>query len=184
VEFDSQEWVVVDGEAKVTEEEYKGKKALHLKKKEGAFIYLKDVDFTDGVIEADLSSADRKSDEGEPFVGLGFRAIDRMKLERIYFRPWYSGGPKHENTMQYSHKKSGWRELRKLPGKYETGVDIPENDWFHVKVVVSGKTLKAYVDDMETPVLDIKEMLGRESGKVGLFAYNGYFANIKITEKK
>ena len=78
VDFDSERWDILDGEVV----EHLGRKALL------GTATLKDVQFTDGVIEVDIA--------GNGFVrsypGIVFRKQSDTDLERFYIRPHRGGG--------------------------------------------------------------------------------------------
>ena len=76
-----------------------------------------------------------------------------------------------------------WRDLRtQFPGKYETGVDIKQGEWFHAKFVIKGKSLKVFVNGSDNPILTVDPMLdGVSKGSVGVWGWDSYFANFKYT---
>jgi hypothetical protein len=176
IEFEGKTWVA-DLAKEVEVVEYKGKKARHIVGGEITHVYLPDVSFENGVIECDIA--------GPRFSGLAFRGRDKgRKAEKVYFRPQNAGTEKHQNTVQYSvigNPQGTFRYLREnFPGKYETGADIKPNDWFHVRLEISGTTLRAFVNGGKEPLLIVDPMLDGESkGTVGLWGHDTYFANFK-----
>ena len=69
-----------------------------------------------------------------------------------------------------------------FPGKYETGVDIKQGEWFHAKFVIKGKSLKVFVNGSDNPILTVDPMLdGVSKGSVGVWGWDSYFANFKYT---
>ena len=55
------------------------------------------------------------------------------------------------------------------------------NEWFHARIVIEGKTLRAYVDDDPQPVLVVDPMLGQgATGKIGLWGWNSHFRNFSF----
>lgn len=162
----------------ITPTEYKGRAAVHIQngqtKPDGAVLFFKDVTLGDCIIEVDIAS--------ERFAGVAFRGQNGDHYDKIYFRPFNSGTAKHENTVQYaSHgtEGAGWQPLRKrFPGKYEAGADIPVWDWFHVKLVIEGQKVRAYVNDEKEPVLVVEKILSdQKQGKIGIWGWNAYFSN-------
>ncbi len=147
--------------------------------REQCVVYLPINDFTDGTIEADLA--------GPIFTGIVFRVReDGKRAEKVYFRPQNAGTERHENTVQYAvmgREDGHWSALRReFPGKYEAGTDIQKEEWFHVRMVIEGTSLKVYVNDGKQPVLTVDPMLdGVSSGSVGLWGWDSYFANFKYT---
>jgi len=192
VELDEDTWNVRHAEFKIAEQ--KGKKALELSGKY-ALASLKDVDFQDGTIEADMMA----SGGGPMFFGIAFRVQDEgvtdkklqyndtLKYEYIYFRPFRSGT---ENAIQYSAAGTeySWSNLRKNhPGVYEAKADLPLTDWFHVKIDVEGTTAKVFVNGAEQPNLTIKDLKhGKSRGSVGVYSYHktAYFANFSVKPRK
>ncbi len=178
IRFEGKEWVADHAiGAEVTS--YKGKDALHLVGREQCYVYLPIDDFQNGVIEVDIA--------GDIFSGVGFRGRENgQRVEKLYFRPQNANTARHENTVQYSvigREGGHWRDLRtKFPGKYETGVDIKQGEWFRAKFVVKDTSLRVYVNDSADPVLVVDPMLdGVSKGSVGLWGWDSYFANFKYT---
>ena len=178
IQFEGKEWVA-DYAIGAQVVNYKGKKALHLAGREQCYVYLPIDDFQDGTIEVDIA--------GDIFSGIGFRGREAGKrVEKLYFRPQNSGTARHENTVQYAviGKEGGhWRDLRtQFPGKYETGADLKQGEWFHAKFVIKGTSLKVYVNDSDEPLLTVDPMLdGVSKGSVGVWGWDSYFANFKYT---
>lgn len=175
-----EEWIIPD-KVKVKEITYKGKDAKYInnkKKEEGGIIYLKNKDFSNGIIECDIAS--------DRFSGIAFRVQDEKQAECIYFRPFNSGTEKHENTVQYVARGTDytWSYLREnFPGKYESGAEIYVDEWFHVKLEIKEKEVKVYVNEGKEPVLVVNDMkLDKNTGSVGLWTWKGYFANLTIED--
>lgn len=170
---------IIPEQVVVKEINYKGKNALFIEnglREKGGACLLTDSNFKNGVIEVEIAS--------DIFTGIIFRADSHKKGECVYFRSFNSGTKKHKKTVQYVAKgtKYTWNYLRQnFPGKYESGANIKKNEWFHVKLVVKDKTVKAYVNNSSEPILTVNDMkLGDKSGSVGLWTWKGYFANLKI----
>ncbi len=178
LEFQGNRWAVGRSE-QASVEEFKGKRCLHVQGKEESFVYLPEVSFTDGTIEVDIASS--------TFSGIGFHGSKDGKVaHKVYFRPFNSGTEKHENTVQYSmmgQPEFGWRALRKKsPGKYESGADIRENEWFHVRLEIEGGRVEAYVSDAPKPVLVVERLLDdSRTGKIGVWGWDSYFTNFRFT---
>ena len=79
-----------------------------------------------------------------------------------------------------------WKKLRDAhPGKYEFAITPPPDpdSWVKLKLVISGKTVNAFVNDSEKPALTVELLNDRPKGKVGLWVGNGsdgWFRNLKI----
>jgi hypothetical protein len=171
--------------------EYKGKKALRLSGKY-ALAYIKDMEFEDGTIEVDMAAPEKTN----LYFGVAFRIREefnenlrtgdnsKQKYEYIYFRPFATGTA---NAIQYcaAGTKYNWSYLRnRFPGVYEAKADLPETDWFHVKIVVSGQKAEVYVNNAATPALVVKDLKhGKTKGAVGIYSYwkTAYFANLRVT---
>ncbi|MFC1762099.1 hypothetical protein ACFL6U_08465 [Planctomycetota bacterium] len=183
-QFKPEQWNLEGVDYKVVD--FKGKKALHIQKKnkdskqDGVTAILKELDFDNGTIEFDMAS--------KIFSGVVFRAQGQEKAERIYFRPFNSGTAKHNNSVQYvAHgSENTWKYLRQnFPGKYEAGADLKELEWFHVKLEVCCSYTKVFIDNATEPCLVVKDLkYGQSKGQVGLWAWDGYFANLKVTPKQ
>ena len=78
-----------------------------------------------------------------------------------------------------------WPYLRRnFPNKYETGVDIKQGQWFHVRLVIKDKSLKVYVNDSKSPVLIVDPLLDDlRSGSVGVWGWDSCFANFKYSKE-
>jgi|GEM_PF-3299640 len=147
---DLDNWTVTNREAEIVE--YSDRKALRLGEGPGsATACWKDFDFQNGTIELDIAAIPR-------FTGLVFRVRDAEVYEGVYFRPQNS---RHADpamralTVQYiSHPSRTWYYLRdRFPGRYEAAVDLEPGAWFHVKVVVSGREARVFVNGSATPAV-------------------------------
>lgn len=166
-----------------------GKNEVTLNARDGdGYMVLKDYSFTGGTVEFDLKG---KNVPQRSFVGLTFHVQGKDEYEVVYFRPFNFVNPdttRRSRAVQYvSMPEYPWEKLRKdTPGKYENKVNpIPDpNGWFHVKITVDGKSVRAYVDNSEHPCLEVESLGKHESGKIGLWVGNGSdgsFANLQIT---
>ncbi len=149
-------------------------------------VYVPNVTFHNGTIEADLIGPIEPDDR--TFVGIAFRIDPKntKQHELIYFRPFNSGTERHLHTVQYVATDTiyDWPYLReKFPGVYESGATIANNVWFHARLEIEGTTVKVFVNGDKTPVLIVKDLkLGDRSGMVGFWGYPGAFANLKIID--
>jgi nitroreductase len=178
---DQDKWITESAETEIVE--YKGLEALRIKGAPGERIaYMKDFEFIDGVIELDIAAI--------PFyTGLVFRVRSGHVYEGIYFRPQNSrhkDPARRGHTVQYiSNPMFTWYFLRETaPEKYEAAVDIPPDEWFHVKVVVEGEKAEVFVNDAPSPCLVVEDLKhGISQGSVGVWCGNtsaGTFANLKV----
>jgi hypothetical protein len=171
VPADSPRWDL-QGEAKVAE--YQGRKSLMLN---GGAAILKDFEMRDGVIDVDVSTPAKRG-----FVGFDFRLDkDGINYEEVYFRQHQSGYP---DALQYTPILNTGRNWQIFNGPGFTGaVDIPKNEWFHLRLEVTGAQAKLYVKDMEKPALVMDDLKsGVQKGQVALYDLTGetYFSNFEV----
>ena len=126
---------------------------------------LKDVEFTNGIIEFDLAVNGERS-----YPGIIFRALGDKEYERIYLRPHLS--KVFQNVVQYEGTFNGldsW-QLYYGPGKTASAT-FPLNEWFHVKIEVMDTQARLFISDMEKPVLAITALAhGISKGNLGVWA--------------
>ena len=168
---DSPRWDL-QGEAKVVE--YQGRKSLLL---DGAAAILKDFEMRDGVIDVDVATSAKRG-----FVGFDFRLDNEgNNYEEVYLRPHKSGLP---DAMQYTPVLNTGRNWQIYNGPGFTGtVDIPRDEWFHLRLEVTGAQAKLYVKDMDKPALVMDDLKsGVQKGQVALYDLTGatYFSNFEI----
>lgn len=167
----------------------KEKPGVHLSAAEGSGIaWVKEVSFTNGTIEVDVKGKNVKQGS---FIGIAFHGVSKDDCEAVYFRPFNfvaTDSLARMHMVQYVQDTLyGWERLRdEHPGMYENKVVSPPdpNGWFHVKVVVNGTAIKAYVNN--TLCLSVTSLNKKDTGKVGLWVGNGSdgdFANLKIAHK-
>ena len=173
VPADSPRWQLEKGrEAKVTE--YQGRKAILL---DGGAAILKDFELRDGVIDVDVATPATRG-----FFGLDIRIDkDQANYEEIYLRQHKSGLP---DAMQYTPVLNGGRnwQLYNGPG-FTAAVDIPKNEWFHLRLEVTGAQAKLYVKDMDKPALVMDDLKsGVQKGQIALYDLTGatYYSNFQV----
>ena len=171
IDPESEPWVVRDKNAQI--ETYNGKRAICL---QGGYAYLNDVDFRNGVIECDLASPVARS-----YLGIMFRVQSEENYELIYFQPHTSG---KWDAVQYDPVFNGsttW-QLHHGP-KYQAEAIVPTQEWFHVKIVVSGVTAEVYLHNAEAPALVVRDLRhGLSEGSVGFWSHHpGSIANLTVT---
>ena len=176
VDFDSDRWVCSD---KVpVKKQHLGRDSLFLTN--AAYCYVKDVEFEDGIIEVDMAAPKTRS-----FMGIDFRFESPDDHETVYLRPHKSG---LDDATQYMPMFNGGSTWQLYSGEgFTAPVEIPREQWFRVKLEVSGSTGKLFVNDYEKPALTINDFKrGKTKGPVGLWASvtGGYFANFRYTLKK
>jgi hypothetical protein len=168
---DSPRWDL-QGRARVAE--HQGRKALRL---DGGAAVVRDLELADGVIDVDISTPANRG-----FFGIQFRLSGTgADGEWIYLRQHKSG---LADAMQYTPILGAglnW-QLYSGPG-FIGAVEIPRNEWFHVRLVLSGAQARLYVKDMDKPALvmgDLKS--GQRKGQLALAVLTGetYFSNFEV----
>ena len=157
---------------------FEGKMEMTQSAGRGTCAWLKDLQFTDGTIECDMA--------GGAYLGISFRVIqddesgDRMS-EDVYFR--VEGNERSGTVQYYPHGRMNQEQLHRPP--YERPIRlINQKEWFHVRVEVSGRQTRVFLDRKEKPVLVINELLHEHrTGSVGLRSWGGAFANLVVTTK-
>lgn len=155
---------------------------------------LEGVDFSNGVIEAEIAGAPRKgAPEGaRGFVGIAFRLQPDMRTyDAFYLRPTNGRADdqvRRNHSAQYiSHPDWPWFRLRKeTPETYESYVDLVPGAWTKIRIEVRGSTARFYVHGQEQPTLivgDLKTGAGAK-GSVALWLDAGtdaHFRNLTVT---
>ncbi|MCG6186405.1 hypothetical protein [Maribellus maritimus] len=158
-------------EGKVINENYKEKDCL--KTDEGVAI-AKGVNFKNGTIEFNMCIQ-----PGRGFAGIRFHGDGLANTEEFYIRKHQSGNP---DAMQYSpvyNGNAGW-QLYYGDG-YGAAKEHVFDEWFKVKLVISGTRGEVYITEMEKPILVIHELkLGERDGKIAFYG-PARFAGVKVT---
>jgi hypothetical protein len=154
---------------------------------------LPEVDFRDGVIEAEiaLKSLLPPGVRFPGFVGIAFRVRpDSSHYELFYVRPGNSDArdqAMRNHTVQYdSEPDFGWYRLRReWPFVYESHADIAMETWMKLRIEVAGRSAKMYLNGSPKPSLVVNGLKGEDlHGGVGLWGYTNeeaYFSNVRIT---
>jgi hypothetical protein len=150
-------------------------------------------DFQDGVIEADiaLKSTMPAGVRYPGFVGIAFRVRpDASHYELFYLRPGNSDSAdqaQRNHSVQYvAEPGSGWYPLRRQwPSIYESHADLAFETWTKVRIEVTGRAAKLFLNGSPKPSLVVDGLKGEDRhGAVGLWSYTdeeAYFANLRIT---
>jgi len=134
---------------------------------------LKNVTFSDGTIEFDINTIGR----GMP--GIAFRQQDEKNFELLYLRPDPSC-PAFRACIQYAPQTHGVTLWDFFP-QYQNRAPLRENGWNHIKMVVSGRRMNVFVNDVISPTLEVGRLEG-DAMKGGLQLQGpGTFANLVIT---
>lgn len=168
---DTTRWSLA-GKAEVTE--YEGRPCLYL---DGAEATVRGLELRDGIIDVDVTTPASRG-----FFGIEFRmASDDQNAEWVYLRQHRSGYP---DAIQYTpilNTGLNW-QLYNGPG-FTAAVEIPKNQWFHLRLELAGAQAKFYVSDMTKPALVMDDLKsGVEKGRVGLAVLTGatYFSNFEV----
>ena len=153
---------------------YKSTQAVQSDDDQDFSIMLKDIEFTDGTIEFDVEL------KGMGFPGIDFRIDkDTLNSEKFYIRYFGTPDAKSRTTLQYAAVLDGVN-LWDLTDDYQAAATIHEAKWNHVKLVVSGKQLRVYVNDMQRATLHVPTLEGNtKSGAISLSG-NVIYANFKL----
>jgi hypothetical protein len=149
-------------------------------------------DFQDGVIEADiaLKTTAPAGVRYPGFVGIAFRVRpDASHYELFYLRPGNSEAADQamrNHAVQYvSEPDFGWYRLRReWPSVYESHAELAMERWTKVRIEVSGRAAKLYLDGSANPSLVVDGLKGEDlHGAVGLWSFTGeeaYFSNVRV----
>src|SRR5262245_22652972 len=143
---DSPRWEL-QGQAKPTE--YQGRKCIFL---DGGAAIVKDFEMRDGIVDVDVVTPAARG-----FFGIEFRvAKDGADAEWVYLRQHKSSQP---DAMQYTPVLNTGLNWQIYNGPGFTGaVNIPKDEWFHIRLEVSGAQAKFFVKDMDKPALVMPDL--------------------------
>lgn len=171
---DSPRWEF-EGQAKPAE--YLGRKCLFFN---GGAATLKDFEMRDAVVDVDVATPASRG-----FFGIQFRITSDggSNAEWVYLRQHKSGQP---DALQYTPVLNTGLNWQIYNGPGFTGaVDIPKNEWFHIRLEVTGAQAKFYVKDMNKPVLvmdDLKTDVKKGSVALAVLTGETYFSNFELRE--
>ena len=175
IPFTADRWEFQEG--KVEFLEYKGLKAVKLNENSGNMI-CKDLNFSNGTIEFDV-----EVNQAQPFPSIFFRWQNNNESELVYLRTGTAGNKNAFDAVQYASIINGVN-LWDLQHEFQSAANIKIGEWNHVKVVVSGKQLRVYINHPSAPNLEIPCMEGNTAeGKIGIttgFPGQAVFANLIV----
>lgn len=183
--------------------DYRGRRAMRLAPLEGherdsdqeLEAELVGSDFHDGVIEVDVSGARRagyatdNASAYKGFVGITFRSHGDSS-ERFYIRPENARLDDQlfrNRSIQYeSMPDYPWPRLRKeSPGMYESYADMEAGGWTRLRIEVSGRRARLYINGAPEPALIVNDLKqGDSHGAIALWARissDAYFSNLRLT---
>jgi len=172
----------------INEEGYQG---IRLSKDYGEGVaWLRDIDFSEGVLEFDVRGEDL---EQHSFVGIAFHGQNDSTYESVYLRPFRFNDTDvslRSHSIQYiSLPKFTWRILRtNSPGLYEATIEpTPEPDaWVHVRLIVKDEMVSIFINRSKEPSLVVKSVTHETHGAIGFYVADtsgGDFANVKVTKQ-
>ena len=136
---------------------------------------IQNIVFTQGIIEYDICI-----DRARGFAGVRFHGDSQGNTEEFYIRKHQSGNP---DAMQYTpvyNGNAGW-QLYYGDG-YSAAKPYVFDEWFKIRLIISGTRGEVYIENMDIPVLIIHELkLGEKEGPVTFYG-PARFTNIKITQ--
>jgi hypothetical protein len=155
------------------------------------------IEFGDGTISVDLYGKlnGKGSRDARAFIGIAFRTSpDHQNFEAVYFRPTNGrkaqpGSPRDQRAIQYfSYPDWKFDRLRKAfpDGRYESGADIIDNEWFAARLEIKGASAKVFVNDKLELVVNDMRLGSEKKGGIGLWVdigTEGYFANLKVEKQ-
>jgi hypothetical protein len=185
---DSTQWKVINRTAEAFVEN--NKKGIRFNEVPGnGLMILKGSNFANGTVELDIKGSNKLQ---QSFVGFAFHGQGPDTYEAVYFRPFNfksEDATRRSHAVQYINMPDyDWEKLRnQFPGKYENKIDPAPgaDDWFHAKIVVNGKMISVFVNNAQTPSLEIERLGANNKGGFGFWVGNnsgGNFANLTITE--
>jgi hypothetical protein len=155
---------------------------------------IKDVEFSNGVIEVELAGAPAPDAPAgaRGFVGIAFRLQpDNAAYDAFYLRPTNGRADDQErrnHSAQYiSHPAWTWSRLRKeTPSKYESYVDLVPGVWTKITIDVRGNVAKLFVHDNQQPTLIVNDVKSgaQAKGGVALWIDAGtvaHFRDLRVT---
>jgi hypothetical protein len=160
-------------EGKVEFVEYKGQKTMKIAQNSGQVV-LKDVMFKDGTIEFDV----------EPILpgfaqSIYFHRKDEKEQEIVYLRVGTIGNKLANTAIQYTPYFDGINMWDMYP-QYQGPAPIKKDEWNHLKLVISGRQMRVYMNHQPQPVLEIPKLEGNLSE--GSIAFDGaaYLSNVQV----
>jgi hypothetical protein len=129
-------WTFTAG--KVEFANYKDRPAMKLLPGAG-MVVLKDLDFRDGTIEFDHEPLHPN------FASFYFHYKDQKENECFYFRTARAGFPQAGDAVQYAPFIDGVN-LWDMLYHYQANADFKKGQWNHVRMVISGKQMRVYVN--------------------------------------
>ncbi|MFC3654103.1 family 16 glycoside hydrolase [Dyella humi] len=139
---------------------------------EEGFVALKDKHFDNGTIEFDIKPV------GEEMPGIRFHQKDGDNADMLYIRV-STDCPASQDCLQYVPIIKG-RVLWDVYPQYQASAPFRENEWNHIKLIVSGKRMNVYVNGRTEPSLRVTHLEGDASTGIISFEGTAYYANLTL----
>lgn len=152
--------------------EHKGIAAMKVLPEAGQ-VNLKNFMFRNGTIEFDIEP------QVAAFTGVYFRRQDSNESELFYLRMNKALNPLAIDIAQYAGIIKGVNMWDLLP-HYQNAAAVKINEWNHIKLIVSGKQMRVFVNDMSHPALEILRLEGNFIQGGLAFDGGSVFANLVI----
>lgn len=179
---------------KVTISDEAIRRAERTKEYPQGLVQIEKMDFSNGVIEAEIagSLAPGAGTEARGFVGIAFRVQpDTTTYDAFYLRPTNGRADdqqRRNRSVQYiSLPDWPWFRLREeTPGRYEAYVDLEPGAWTKVKIEVRGEQARLYVHESAQPTLIVNDVKSGAAGRGGVALWLepgtvAHFRNLTVT---
>lgn len=140
---------------------------------ERGYVALKDGYFGNGTIEFDIKPI------GEEFPGIRFHQKDGDTADMLYFRV-SPDCPASQDCLQYVPIIKG-RVLWDMYPQYQAPAPFRENEWNHIRLVISGNRMNVYVNRQVEPSLRVAHLEGNEGAGTIALEGTAYYANLTLT---
>lgn len=148
---------------------------------DAGMVVLKDFDFADGTIEFDHEPLHPN------FASFYFHYKDAKENECFYFRTARAGFPQAGDAIQYAPFVDGVN-LWDMLYHYQANADFKKGQWNHVKMVISGRQMRVYINAGENILAKPSLIISRLEGNIlkGTLAFDGeaVIANLVVKPGK
>lgn len=158
---------------------YKGFKAMQISPsptRNTTPVTLKGLNFTNGTIEFDAQPAEGVQDDA---ISINFHQQDIYNYESLYLRVQADETPQRNDAIQYTPFIKGIN-LWDIMTPFRGYALIHNEDWNHIKLVISGMQMLVYVNSATKPTMKVSRLEG--DFKTGAISLDGeaIFANLAI----
>jgi sugar lactone lactonase YvrE len=124
---------------------------------------LKELEFTDGIIEVDVALTGARS-----YPGFLFRIQSPGDYERVYIRPHRPN--LYGDVVQYTPSINGISGWQLFNGRgYTSGADLATDEWLSLRLEVKGGQAQLFIGDAEAPALVVDHLEhGASKGTIGI----------------